>query len=820
MTALRFGCFLVTATLGCRVYDEGLLHREDATVTTVDTGSDLGAPLDTPTFDIPIDRALPTDTPDVVVSTDTPVFTDVTDVTDVTNVTDVTDARVAVDATDAVVGPVGCDSVNASGLDCIEAVSGHRWSPDDRRLIAPGPLAVTVDRVLVGDLGSARVMAFDPTGNTPPTRAVGTGLSGETTAPTEATRARIASPTSLVNAGESVIIADAHTHSLYRWRANRVEPLPFGVALTVGPLDLAWAPDTLELFASANNQIFTITLGHDGSVSPPTALVGRPCGPSCMGFDRDASPGLDTALSSPTGLVVDTSYVWFADRDNCRVRRFRRSDPLHTVETFVGASCNPTGDLLAGVKGDFAQRATVRLGAVTDLALGADGSVYILDDSHCAVLQVLASSGNALTRVVAGSRHGCGGATQDHSDSLGRLGGLASSADGTVIYFTDRARQRVGTIANTDRGGTPRVSFPGGFSPGIFPARDATIETLRLGRPTGLAVQNPSRWVVTTAPEGRLYQVEETTQTVTLGLGAAFPTGDLRSVHTEALGATAPWGVSMSATTDRVVVAMPELGVITALGPDALERLAGQWTQPGLGTLRDPGTAQGTDPLRATLDHPINPFSAGTNTWFGDRHGRVWQLRQSTASTTVLEYFAGAGTAAHGGVDGGSGTDPDGGTIASRAARLGEVTAVTQDRDGVLYVADRVRRVVWSFDPDGNAAVIAGILDQSTPTNDRERVAVSTAIAEPAALAYDGADTVFIADRAANRVRAYSVSTRTLHTVVGSGPETEISPSPSGDDGPALSATLAHPVALAWDGTRLLIAESASGRVRALRLAR
>ena len=88
-------------------------------------------------------------------------------------------------------------------------------------------------------------------------------------------------------------------------------------------------------------------------------------------------------------------------------------------------------------------------------------------------------------------------------------------------------------------------------------------------------------------------------------------------------------------------------------------------------------------------------------------------------------------------------------------------------------------------------------------------------IAQPVALAYDGTDTLYIADAAANRVRAVTLSTGRMVTVAGSG-ATTTAPTSSGDYGPARSAQLAQPTALAWSRGRLYVAEGASGRVRAV----
>ncbi|MEZ4407193.1 MAG: hypothetical protein R3A52_12025 [Polyangiales bacterium] len=800
---LRLGCLVVVAALGCRVYDETLLTRADA---ARDAGADLGPTLDAPSFDIPADLTIIRDDgpPDAGIDATTQDTGDDIGIDAREAGADVPDA---VDAPDA---PAGCEAVLAGGASCVEAVAGHLWSPDDRRLIAPMAVAVTVDRLLVSDTATGRVMGYDPAGTRPPTRVAGTGTLGSTPDVIAGTMAALSAPSSMVVAGESVIVGDSEAHALYRLRGGQVEPLRLSLPLPTGPLGLAWAPDSLELFVAGDNRVHVVRLNADGGVGSPTALAGRSCGGGCPGFNGDGMPGTDTALAFPTGLAVDTGYVWFADRDNCRVRRFGRGDSTHAVETFIGGECDPSGDILRGAAGDFAARSVVRFGAVTDVEVGIDGSIYVLDDSHCAVVQVLASAGYGLARVVAGSRYGCGEMATDSNPRLGRLGSLTVSSDRRTVYFTELSGQRVGRIDYAEMGGTPRVTFPAALSPGAYPAMTDTVARLRVGRTSALASVSATRWLVGGAAEGRLYQVDGDAIAVLFGAGSTYAPTDAARVIPAAIAPATVSGASSSM--GRTLVGVPELGVIGALGDGALDRVAGRWAAPGGVSDAGVGDASGVDPLGVRFVRPAFPFVSEAASWFGDGRGRVWRLTRDSSDAGVVEHFAGAGPDA--------GSDTDGGVVAARSARIGEVSAVTRDRDGVVYVADRARRVVWSIDAGGTARVVAGVLDQAVPLADGERVATNAAMVEPVALAYDGADTVYIADAASHRVRAYSVGTRTLRTVVGSGPTSNASPMPGGDGGPALMATLARPVALAWDGTRLLIGEAASGRVRALRLPR
>jgi hypothetical protein len=201
---------------------------------------------------------------------------------------------------------------------------------------------------------------------------------------------------------------------------------------------------------------------------------------------------------------------------------------------------------------------------------------------------------------------------------------------------------------------------------------------------------------------------------------------------------------------------------------------------------------------------PAWPFTQGGVTWFGDGAARVWRV--STAG--AAELFVGSGM--------GTSTLPAGGMVAATAAPLGSAVAFALDRGGTLYIADPQRFVVWAVS-SGVARLVAGVLDRPAPLGDAPATATAQGLARPVALAYDGADQLFIADATANRVRALTLSTGRMATLAGSG-ATSGALATGGDFGPATAATLAQPTALAWSQGRLYVAEGASGRVRVITL--
>ncbi|MBK8695635.1 MAG: hypothetical protein IPN17_26005 [Deltaproteobacteria bacterium] len=804
------------AVISCNVYDPSLLERRDAAADiTRDGNSDRGPVSDLAT-DRPgdvTDARTPSDAMDASV-TDGPARDASVDASvDARSHAPSVDARsdapsdLGRDVPDVPADvPPSCSATLAMGTPCIEPVTGHRWSPDEPRLVTPGALAVTADRLYVSDPGGARVMAYD-LGVSPidPVRLAGTGVGGSSLVGGPARSTPLSSIASMVLLpGGTVLLADQEAHQVLRLRDGRVEPLPLALSLPAGPFGLAYAPDTRELFVTGDNRIHVVPLDADGGVGAASTVVGQLCGGACPGFNGDGREGTGTALAHPVGVDVDTTYVYFSDRDNCRVRRYRRDDPMRRVETFAGSTCDLTGDPLGDSTTGFVPREALRLGRVTDVRYGVDGSIYFVDATHCAVFQVVA---RALTtaRIVLGSRYGCNQPTGSGGITIGRIGGIAMSADRSAVYVSDLQQQRVLRVENTAMGGSPRVVVA--QAPGAFPSMDEDAAGLRAGSPSGLALLNDrATMLLSGSAEGRVYRVENGRSRVLLGAGTVSPTATGDSIDPATLPPT--WVAGLGGDGTHAVLGMPERGVIAdLLGlPTAprLRRVAGRYSDAALDGGVDAGADAGSAATEMGFELPAWPFTQTGQTWFSDARARVWRVTSGSAAV-----IAGSGA---------TGELPDGGVVPARSAPFGSAVAFAVGRAGTLYVADPERYVVWSIDGAEQARVAAGVLDRPSPLGDAPALATSLGLAQPVALAYDGADTLFIADASANRVRAVTLSTGRMTTLAGSGPASGATATTSGDYGPARAATLARPTALAWSAGRLYVAEGASGRVRMVTL--
>lgn len=143
-------------------------------------------------------------------------------------------------------------------------------------------------------------------------------------------------------------------------------------------------------------------------------------------------------------------------------------------------------------------------------------------------------------------------------------------------------------------------------------------------------------------------------------------------------------------------------------------------------------------------------------------------------------------------------------------ASLNFPSAVAVDPSGNLYIADTMNHRVRKVDArTGTISTLAGT-GQPRFQGDGGP-AVSAGLNDPVALASDDS-TLYIADQGNNRVRAVNLSTGTIRTVAGDGTVAY-----NGDGVPATQASVAGPggLALGADGT-LFIADTFNGRIRAV----
>jgi hypothetical protein len=213
--------------------------------------------------------------------------------------------------------------------------SGDDGPATTAQLMGPRGLAVAADgNLYIADFGNHRVRRVGLSSGRITTVA-GTGTAGFSGDDGLATAAQLANPTAVaVDAAGNLYIADNGNH-----RVRRVDPS--GVITTVA-------------------------------------------GTGAQGFSGDRGPAIAAQLNSPVGVAVDTAgSLYIADRGNERVRRV---DPSGVIITVAG-----TG--VQGFSGDRGPAIAAQLNTPRDVAVAADGTLYIADYDNHRVRRVDLSSG-------------------------------------------------------------------------------------------------------------------------------------------------------------------------------------------------------------------------------------------------------------------------------------------------------------------------------------------------------------------------------------------------------------------------------------------
>lgn len=144
--------------------------------------------------------------------------------------------------------------------------------------------------------------------------------------------------------------------------------------------------------------------------------------------------------------------------------------------------------------------------------------------------------------------------------------------------------------------------------------------------------------------------------------------------------------------------------------------------------------------------------------------------------------------------------------VQATAAPLAGPAQIAYDAAGNLYIADLNDSIIRKIDLAGIVTTVAGTGEQGFAGDGG--LATSALLDSPAGVAVDTAGNIYIADTHNQRVR--KVSGGTITTIAGTGVTGF-----SGDGGPAASAQLSNPTALALDSSgNLYIADTDNHRIR------
>jgi sugar lactone lactonase YvrE len=510
-------------------------------------------------------------------------------------------------------------------------------------------------------------------------------------------------------------------------------------------------------------------------------------GTGTAGYGGDNGPAAAAPLNQPTGVATDAAGdVFIADSRNYRVREVVQA--TGNIVTVAG-----TGGV--GSSGDGGPATVATLNTPSAVALDPAGNVFIADSNGERVREVTKSTGVITTVAGTGYVGSFGDAGPATSAPLDYPNGVAVDAAGN-LYIADTYNYRIREVFGSNLPYLGALSSTAwtvnqpGYS-GTLSVQGGTIPYGSLtttGLPPGLTASLNGSTVAVSGTPTAAGTFAATFNVLDAGGNRASRTFSITVNATPALGALTPAqgtaGVSYTG-------AIPISGGTGPLVVSAQANLP-----PGLSA-----TVSGT---RVTFTGI--PNTAGT---YGNVQVTVRDATGVTASgafsITIIAPAPGSILTVAGNGTGGYNGD---GQPANLALLYGPRSVAT-DAAGNVYIADsnnnRVREIVKAT---GTIVTVAGT--GAAGFGGDNGSAAAARLNDPTGVAVDPAGNLFIADLWNNRIREVVKATGNIITVAGNGSWTY-----SGDGGPATSAGLASPQAVAVDVYGdLYIADASSNRVR------
>jgi sugar lactone lactonase YvrE len=138
---------------------------------------------------------------------------------------------------------------------------------------------------------------------------------------------------------------------------------PWGIALD--------AAGNLYIADTWNNRIRKVT---------PGGIISTIAGTANAGFSGDGGPAISAQLNMPTALAVDAqNNLFVADTNNNRIRK---------IDLVTGIITTIAGNGTAGVSGDGGPPTQAQLDAPTNIALNANGDLFISDSTNSRIRKV------------------------------------------------------------------------------------------------------------------------------------------------------------------------------------------------------------------------------------------------------------------------------------------------------------------------------------------------------------------------------------------------------------------------------------------------
>jgi uncharacterized protein (TIGR03437 family) len=520
------------------------------------------------------------------------------------------------------------------------------------------------------------------------------------------------------------------------------------------------ASDNLFIADTINNRIRTVST---------SGIITTVAGTGANGFSGDGGAAANAQLNNPYGIAVDGSgNLFVSDTFNNRIRKVSASGIIATV---AGNGSN-------GISGDGGPAVSAQLGNPYGVAVDRSGNLLVAETLNNRIRKV--STGGIITTVVGTGSFGFSGdGSPAASAQLNNPNGIAVDASGNLFIadtFNDRIRKvSTGGIITTVAGiGAIGYSGDGG------PAKSA-----QLYNPYGVAVDGSGNFFIADALNNRIREVSTSAIITTVaGDGTFGYSGDGGAATNAQL--TDPFSIAVDGLANFFITDVGNNRVRKVSARGTITTVAGTGTSGFSGDGGIATSAQLYSPNGVAVDGSGNLFIADTN------NNRIRKVSPIGIITTI------AGTGARG-------FSGDGGAAVN--AKLGNPYGVVVDGLGNLFIADSLNFRIRKVDKSGIITTVAGTGSNSFSGDGG--AAASASLSNPSRVAVDGLGDLFITDAGNYRVRMVDTN-GTITTIAGTG-----APGFSGDGGTATSAQLNFPNGIAVDGFGdLFIADEANFRIR------
>jgi len=526
--------------------------------------------------------------------------------------------------------------------------------------------------------------------------------------------------------------------------------------------------------ASTQNRVFKVNASGLLTVLAGNGLPG-------YGGDGVVGGAANAMLNAPQGVAVDGSgNVYISDTNNFVIRKV---DTTNTITTIAGTQGVCGGSVSA-------------LCYPVQVAADTSGNLFIADQSDCQVKKLVLGS-NTMS-LFAGN--GTCGYTGDNGGTatlaeLSSPAGVAVDGSGNV-FIADTSNFVIRKVAAGKISRVAGTANTCGFSGDTFAATSAQICYVY-----ELAVNSAGTTVTIADDNGNLrirqFTVGGKINTIA-GTGGGGFCGDSGPATSACL--YYPQGVAVDGSGTVYVADTDNERIRTFTVGGNINTVAGN------GSTTQATAVNGVAPNGVEFNYPWDVYQDPSgNIFVADQYNQL--IRELVQSAGLVNAFAGNGTYGFTG-DGGPAT----------AAELAYPSGVARDSSGNIYIADEFNCVIRMVNPAGNISTFAGISTNApSPScgySGDGGPATSAQLNVPYTVYVDSKDNVYIPDTSNHVVRV--VTGGTITTIAGIPGQTGY----SGDGGPATSAKLFYPAAVAGDGAgNIYIADSYNHRIREINAA-